>query len=201
MLDLLDLPKDQFTSNTFTTGATASNLLGIALARDDVVGRIQARRGRCGATGGPWQVGEDGTDGVEVEVIVAGAHASVAKVASLLGLGRRAVLDMSTGPCRVDFDLAELEARLKANKEESKGSVVALAYGEVNTGGFTSQTKLVRELCDRYDAWLHIDAAFGAFAVLLPDWRHLAQEMALADSITSDAHKCERSTTWSVFFV
>lgn len=191
LLDLLSLPRDQFTSNTFTTGATASNLLGLSLARDHAISSIQARRGRLGATGGPWQVNEDGAGGVEVEVFVAGAHASVAKVASILGIGRRAVVDMSQGPCQVDFDLGELEARLKRNWQGDRGSVVALAYGEVNTGGFSSQTKEVRRLCDEYGAWLHIDAAFGAFAVLLPEWRHLAQEMALADSITSDAHKCE----------
>lgn len=205
LLDLLDLPKDEFTSNTLTTGATASNLLGLALGRDFVVSSIQQRKGLTGYAGGPWQVSEDGLGGVEVEVLVAGAHASVVKVSSILGLGRRSVIDFSTGPCRVDFDLAVLDARLQANFEAGRGSIVVLAYGEVNTGGFNSQTRQIRALCNKYSAWLHIDAAFGAFAVLLPQWRHLAAEMALADSITSDAHKCEslqfnhaRSRIWLI---
>lgn len=36
---------------------------------------------------------------------------------------------------------------------------------------------------------MHIDAAFGAFAVLHPDFKHLASDLALADSITGDCHK------------
>lgn len=34
----------------------------------------------------------------------------------------------------------------------------------------------------------HIDAAFGALAVLHNDFKHLSKDLALADSITSDAH-------------
>ena len=47
----------------------------------------------------------------------------------------------------------------------------------------------VRNLCDRYDAWLHIDAAFGAFAVLHPDFQHMTSDLTLGDSITIDCHK------------
>lgn len=61
----------------------------------------------------------------------------------------------------------------------------------------------MRALCDTYQAWLHIDAgaplhsiasgrtadvkiAFGAFARVVPELRHLAAHLELADSIASD---------------
>jgi glutamate/tyrosine decarboxylase-like PLP-dependent enzyme len=42
---------------------------------------------------------------------------------------------------------------------------------------------------DTYQAWLHIDAAFGAFYHFHPDFAHIPLNLSLADSICSDAHK------------
>jgi glutamate/tyrosine decarboxylase-like PLP-dependent enzyme len=59
------------------------------------------------------------------------------------------------------------------------------AYSAIN-----SDTPALRTLCDRYHAWLHVDAAFGAFAILHPDFEPYKAHLSLGDSITSDAHKC-----------
>ncbi|KAM0750745.1 PLP-dependent transferase [Meredithblackwellia eburnea MCA 4105] len=192
ILSMLSLPLDRFTSNTVTTGATASNLLGLIVGREHVVAQVQKRRGIPSPSGLPeWSVGEDGFGGVDVSVFCAGAHASIAKVASMAGIGRRSVeelvdLEDESQPCA--FDLKKLEEKLKGNVGKA-GSIVVTSFGEVNSGGFTPHTKEIRELCDKYDAWLHCDAAFGAFAAVLPDFQHVSTELALADSITSDAHK------------
>lgn len=131
LLSLLSLPADVFTHNTFTTGATASNILALATARDAVVARVQARRGHAS-----WSVPEQGTAGVLVDVFVALAHASVAKSVSIVGIGRANVHDLadydSAMPC--DFRLDELERRLRSNQVNARGSVVVLSAGEVNTG-------------------------------------------------------------------
>lgn len=203
VVTLLGLPVDSFNANAFTTGATASNILALSIGREHTISRVQRLRGIL-----DWSVGNDGFGGVEVEVFCAGAHSSVAKSASLLGIGRKNVLDLATTqddqPCA--FDLEVLERRLKANVGRLKASIVVSSFGEVNTGGFTPDTARIRELCDEYGAWFHIDAgtsswginldsklmlriAFGAFAVLHPEFEHLSAEMSLADSITSDAHK------------
>lgn len=55
--------------------------------------------------------------------------------------------------------------------------------------GWTSNMMSIRDLCDKYDAWLHIDAAFGAFAVLHPDFKDLVNDLGLGDSLTVDLHK------------
>lgn len=48
----------------------------------------------------------------------------------------------------------------------------------------------IRKLCDKYNAWLHLDAAFGGFGVLHPDFKkELSEGLVLADSLTLDAHK------------
>ncbi|SCZ90045.1 BZ3500_MvSof-1268-A1-R1_Chr1-3g01742 [Microbotryum saponariae] len=143
LLDFLSLPRDRFTHNTFTTGATASNILGLALGRDYVVSCIK---------GSSWSVAEDGYGDVPVKVFVAGAHASVAKAASLVGIGRRNVY-------------------------------ISLMKG------WTGEVHKIRHLCDQGGAWLHVDSAFAVFASVLPEFKHWVDDVALADSICSDAHK------------
>ncbi|KAI5477494.1 hypothetical protein MNV49_006340 [Pseudohyphozyma bogoriensis] len=191
LLDLLGLSKERFNSNTFTTGATASNFLGLTLGREFVVAKVQERKGVKSPSGLPqWSVGEDGFGGVDVDVFSATAHASTPKAASMAGIGRSNVVDLRSDdpdqPCA--FDLVALEKRLRENVGK-RGSIVAMSAGEVNTGGFTPFTKEIRELCDKYDAWMHCDAAFGAFGALHPEFEHLSGDLELADSITADAHK------------
>ncbi|KPV72723.1 uncharacterized protein RHOBADRAFT_46318 [Rhodotorula graminis WP1] len=189
LLDLLGLPSSTFTQNTLTTGATASNLLGVCTGRDWVVARVKHAQGEP-----RWSVPDDGLGGVEVDLFVADAHASVRKAAALAGLGRRSVVQVGDAAAEregrlVSMDLVELERRLRGNKERGRGSIVVTSFGEVNTGAINADTPAVRALCDRYGAWLHIDAAFAAFAVLHPDFAPYKAHLALADSITSDAHK------------
>src|SRR5208283_3346176 len=58
----------------------------------------------------------------------------------------------------------------------------------VNTGAFDP----VGEVCDRLagtGAWVHVDGAFGLWAAVSPELRHLAPGLEKADSWGTDAHK------------
>lgn len=131
-MNLLSLPEDVFTSNTFTTGATASNILSLALGRNETVRRVKARQGH----GLNWDVSEDGMGGVDVSVYTAAAHASIAKSASIVGIGRKSVSDVSDhqSPMPCDFDLTRLEQHLKDNSAAGRANIVVASAGEVNTG-------------------------------------------------------------------
>lgn len=142
------------------------------------------------------------------------------KASAIVGIGRRNIVDLGTGA--LAFDLVKLEQRLRLNREQGKGSIVAVGFGEINTfvcpplapfsgpsltrstspryhsrlysavtfsGGYTPDVPKLRELCDTYGAWLHIDAAFGAFAAALPELSHYVKDLELADSIVADGHK------------
>ncbi|KAK4330870.1 Pyridoxal phosphate-dependent transferase [Rhodotorula toruloides] len=184
LLQLLSLPSSAFTQNTLTTGATASNVLGLALGRDFSIASIKSAQGHPG-----WSVSEDGMGGVEVDVFVVDAHASVRKAAALTGLGRKSVVECGREGESGLFDLGVLEERLRRNWEVGRGSIVSVSFGEVNTGYISPQTPSLRTLCNTYHTWLHLDAAFSAFATLSPLFAHYTPHLALADSITSDAHK------------
>ncbi|KAJ3195365.1 hypothetical protein HK101_000407 [Irineochytrium annulatum] len=180
VLDLLGLESSSFPGRTLTTGATASNVLGLACGRDYVMSKVK---------GVEFRACEEGLTDCKISVLHANAHASVGKAASLVGIGRKHCVNMATSDGQdghlPDFDLTALEERLKTAQADGVGVILVVSYGEVNTGFFTKNLQPIRDLCDKYDGWMHVDAAFGAFA----PFSTVAKGLAMADSITSDAHK------------
>lgn len=179
ILDLLHLEVDQWPGRTLTTGATASNLLGLACGRNQVLANLG------------FDVGEDGFCGREVQVLCVSPHASIRKAASIVGIGRSRCIDLAdrSDPYNVSFDLPRLEMALANNKMHGRGSIIVASIGEVNTGLSTPHLDRVRVLCDAYQAWLHIDAAFAVFAGLYKPLCKMLEDLQLADSLCLDAHK------------
>ena len=167
VVDLLELePKDVkgevWKGRTFTTGATASNILGLACARE---GAIARRLG--GSKGEELSVADLGVleacrrAGVRgCAVLGSMPHSSVLKAASLVGFGRESVknVGMEGQPWRLDLE--KLEEELERKQKEGIACVVVVGAGEVNTGRFGTgvlDMPKVRSLADRYGAWVHVD--------------------------------------------
>ncbi|KAJ7131695.1 pyridoxal phosphate-dependent transferase [Mycena crocata] len=195
---LLFFNSEDFPGRTFTTGATASNLLGIALGREFVI----AEAGRRNSSPTSTSVAELGI--VEacfearvnnIQVLATLPHSSLYKAASAVGIGRDSVmlLPLSDGePWR--FDMVALEETLS----NGAASIICISAGEVSSGRFATNGKemaQIRRLADKFGAWVHVDGAFGLQARVLPQieaYRALTDGVAgmhLADSITGDAHK------------
>ncbi|MEU9116801.1 pyridoxal-dependent decarboxylase [Streptomyces sp. NPDC048483] len=156
------------------SGATLSNTVGLAIAREWLGERLGVSPAEAG-------VAALGT----VRVLSGSPHSSVAKGLSLLGLGRAALRTVATLPGREAVDPAALEAALR----EADGPCIVVANaGTVNTVDF-DDLRALAALRDRYDFWLHTDAAFGAFAALSADHAHLVDGLDLADSVCVDLHK------------
>ncbi len=159
----------------FVSGATMSNLVGLAIGRE----WIGEQRG--------VRVAEQGLAALGPVRILSGApHSSIYKVASVLGLGRSAIETLPLLPGREAIDLAALEARLAELSGEA--CIVVGNAGTVNTVDFDDLAALAA-LRERYPFWLHVDAAFGAFAALSPRHQAMLAGLDLADSICIDAHK------------
>ena len=174
LAELLGFKKggEEWKGRTFTTGATAANILGLACGREVVIGhRLQAKGEKRG-------VGELGLlracidAGVkEVQVLTSMGHSSLYKAASVVGIGRASVKDIGRKdgrPWMVDLNV------LKTELERAKDgvvSIVALSAGEVNTGRFATggleEMKSIRALCDEYGAWLHVDGGKSWISPLL----------------------------------
>lgn len=203
VLQLLDLSPGDWPGRIMTTGATASNILGLACGREQIVNKaLQRKRGDSVAEAvtvsqlGLLEASRLG--GIEeYQILTVMAHSSLYKSASIVGLGRACVKDVGSADVPWTFDLNRLEEALA--KSQKTASIVVISCGEVNTGRFNTtglhEMRRIRQLCDSYNAWLHIDGAFGLFARALGDKDEFATlrsgvaGMELADSITVDGHK------------
>lgn len=162
-------------SGAFVTGATMSNFVGLALARQ-WLGRQQ---GIDVAQQGLWLRRP-------VKLFSGTPHASIYKALSMLGMGRDALAQVACSPGREAVDLAALEGWLKS--QEGEPCIVVANAGTVNSVDFDDLMGIAG-LKERYSFWMHVDAAFGGFAACSPLYRHLVEGMELADSITIDVHK------------
>ena len=171
--ELFGLPRAW--SGIMVTGASMANFVALAAAR-------QWWGERHGV-----DVSERGLSGLPpMPVLSSGyVHASARKVLALLGHGRDAVKVCSRDPGgRLDLTLFERELARLAGAP----AVVILNAGEVNAGDFDPIAEAI-VLARRYDAWVHVDGAFGLFARLSPRTEHLARGVEGADSVTVDGHK------------
>lgn len=170
--DLFGLPKEL--SGVFTTGATMANFVCLASARQ-----------WCGESKG-INVAEDGLAGLSIPVFSSSfIHASSVKALAMAGVGRSAVCKFS----RDDYgraDVAAMETELR--KLEGTPAIIIANAGEVNAGEFDPIDEFA-DLAERYNAWLHVDGAFGLFAALSPRTSHLTRGVDRAHSVTVDGHK------------
>ena len=112
-------------------------------------------------------------------------HPSARKALQMLGHGKDTVEVFARDDVG-HLDTAGLRRRLAELNAEP--AVLIGNAGEPNAGDFDPLNELA-DLAAEFDAWLHIDGAFGIFAALSPRTAHLAAGMERADSIAADAHK------------
>lgn len=168
---LFGIDSDYFGS--FVTGATVSNFVSLAIARQ----WIGEQHG--------IDMSNEGLSNVPIKIVSATPHSSILKSLSMLGIGRNAVVKIDTLPDREAIDLEKLEAYLQA---ASVPVIVVANAGTVNTVDF-DDLEAIRQLKTKYKFWLHVDAAFGGFAAASEKFKHLMAGVNYADSITVDAHK------------
>ena len=172
VLEVLGLPADA--SCGFTTGATTSNMVGLAAARHAVLER----------TG--WDVEERGLIGAPSIRILAGdeVHASALQALRFVGLGSGTIERIPVdGQGAISADAAE------AMLAGTTGPAIVLAQaGNVNTGAVDPLARLI-DAAHAVGAWVHVDGAFGLWAAASPTYRPLLDGIERADSWAMDCHK------------
>lgn len=168
LLEALGLPAG--CAGGFVTGATMANFTGLAAARHELLRRAG------------WDVETRGLFDAPPLTVVVGdeVHVSVLKALALLGLGRERVVRVPTdGQGRMRPDrLPPLDQR----------TILCLQAGNVNTGAFDPATELCAA-AHAARAWVHVDGAFGLWALAAPGRAPLGAGFANADSWALDAHK------------
>lgn len=116
------------------------------------------------------------------------AHSSIDKAVMLMGLGRRSVRRIPT-----DQELRMRPDALSAAIEEDRaeGHVPMAVVATVGTTSTTSidPVDAIAGICERERLWLHVDAAYGGVAAIIPDMRHVLAGAGRADSLVVNPHK------------
>jgi len=116
------------------------------------------------------------------------AHSSVEKAIRVAGLGSERLHKIAT-----DEQLALrpelLEKQIKRDK--ANGLQPLFVVAALGTTGTTAidPLKPIAEICERYDIWLHVDAAYAGSLLALPEYQWMAQGMDKADSFVFNPHK------------
>jgi glutamate/tyrosine decarboxylase-like PLP-dependent enzyme len=170
VLELLGLPADSGVG--FTTGATTANLTCLLAARHRLLERVGVDDRVAGLADAP-----------RIRVI-AGAerHGSVDVALRMAGLGA-AELVASDAEGRIDA-----EALRVALADGSGPTIVCLQAGNVHSGAFDPFGPAI-EAAHAAGAWVHVDGAFGLWALATPALAELTAGLADADSWATDAHK------------
>jgi glutamate/tyrosine decarboxylase-like PLP-dependent enzyme len=173
LVELFGLPETW--GGALVASATFANFTGLACAR-------QWWGEQLG-----FNVAQDGiTDRPKMHIFSGGyVHPSVRKALQILGHGQQGIEVFSEGQIG-SLNLKGMRRRLQ--ELDGLPSVVVASAGEVNTGDF-DPIRDVASLAKEFNAWFHIDAAFGIFARLSPKTAQFVDGIELADSIAADAHK------------
>jgi aromatic-L-amino-acid decarboxylase len=173
---MLGLP-DAF-DGMFTDTASMSSLLSLVAARHavpDLESREQGLAGRPGLR--PLRI-----------YVSTEAHSSIEKAAIVIGVGRRGVRHIPTD------DAYRMRPDALARAIEEDRCEGWLPFCVVGTMGTTSSTSVdpaapLAEICGKEGLWLHIDAAYGGAAALVPEMRPIFEGWERADSIVFNPHK------------
>jgi aromatic-L-amino-acid decarboxylase len=116
------------------------------------------------------------------------AHSSVEKAVVALGFGREGYRPV---PADADYRM-DVDRLREAVREDLQHGVRPVAV--VATTGTTSTSSIdpvgaIAEVAEEYGLWLHVDAAYGGPAAIVPELRSLFEGWERADSIVVNPHK------------
>jgi len=116
------------------------------------------------------------------------SHSAVERAARIIGLRPDAILKVaSDGMFRIELD-ALVNAVAQARERGYTPVAVCANAGTTNTGAIDPLPEIAA-FCAQEKIWMHVDAAYGGFAMLCDRGKTMLDGMHLADSISLDAHK------------
>ena len=160
-----------------TDTASISSMLAIAAARESLGSGIR-ERGMAGRADLP-----------RLRIYISEqTHSSVEKGAITVGIGQEGVRKIPVDDAfRMKPGLLA-EAIAEDLENGWRPMMVTATVGTTATTSIDPVPKIAA-ICKQYDLWLHVDAAYGGAAALLPEMRHVLDGVSEADSFVVNPHK------------
>lgn len=105
-----------------------------------------------------------------------------------MGLGSEAVIKVATDD-QGRMKPAALRLLIQQSLNENKVPfMVACTSGTTVLSAFDPLTE-IRQVCNQFGLWMHVDSALGGTVLFSPRLRHLMKGVESADSVTWNLHK------------
>ena len=163
-------------SGLLTSGCSASNLIGLAVARNAKAG---------------FDIRSKGMQAVPQQTTVycsEETHSSIQKAIELLGFGSDALHLIPVNDF-LQIDLAALKYAIKSDRSSGLKPICVVGTAGTTITGAIDDLNALADICDEERLWFHVDGAFGAWAAIAPKYKHLIAGMERADSLAFDLHK------------
>lgn len=135
-----------------------------------------------------YKTNDSGCSGNMVAYVSSQTHSSVEKAIKIAGIGKNNLRLIG-----VDENLAMrsdlLETAIK--QDLTDGLIpffVCATVGTTSTNAIDPLTE-IGNICQKYQLWMHIDAAMSGTAAICPEYRHILNGVELADSFSFNPHK------------
>ena len=116
------------------------------------------------------------------------SHSALSRAAMIVGV-RRECIRMVPSDAHFRMDMEALATAVAADRDAGL-SPIAIAANAGTTGtGAIDRLEEIADFCAAEGLWLHVDAAYGGFAVVTERGKRLLRGIERADSIGLDAHK------------
>ncbi len=163
------------TEGTFTSGGSEANHTALLVAISQAFPEF-AENGARGLPAPP------------VFYVSTESHHSLLKAARESGLGSAAVREIAVDEA-LRMNVAALEAQIAADRRAGLAPFLVVATAGTTSAGAIDPLEDIADVVARKKLWLHVDAAWGGAAALVPKLRPLLAGIERADSITFDPHK------------
>ena len=115
-------------------------------------------------------------------------HMSIAKAASMLGIGKNAIVTVPVDAAH-QMVPALLAAQIRSDRANGEHAICVVATaGDVNTGAI-DPLDAIADVCSANKLWLHVDGSYGALAAQSPHVGGAMRALGRADSMSLDPHK------------
>jgi aromatic-L-amino-acid decarboxylase len=115
-------------------------------------------------------------------------HSSVEKAVKIAGIGKNNLVKIGV---RADFSMDPEKLKRAVHDDKKRGYMPCCVVATIGTTGTTAidPVRAIGEICAENGMWLHVDAALGGTALILPEFKWMLAGSEYIDSFVFNPHK------------